>query len=66
MRSALSAVAGAALLLLAALPALAVETTGAPGSPSTTTIDGRQLPAPDPKFGGVIKNDSQDVLRVSS
>jgi arylsulfatase len=59
MRSALPAVAGAALLLLAALPALAVETTGAPGSPSaTTTIDGKQLPAPDPKFGGVIKDDA--------
>ena len=59
MRSALPAIAGAVLLMLAALPALAVETTGAPGSPSaTSTIDGRQLPAPDPKFGGVIKNDA--------
>ena len=27
-----------------------IETTGAPGSPSaTTTISGKQLPAPDPK-----------------
>jgi arylsulfatase A-like enzyme len=35
------------------------QTTGAPGSPSaTTTIDGRQLPAPDPAFGGVITNDA--------
>jgi arylsulfatase len=42
--------------LLAAVPALAVETTGVPGSPgATTTIDGKQLPPPDPKFGGVIK-----------
>jgi arylsulfatase len=33
-----------------------IQTTGAPGSPSaTTTISGKQLPAPDPKFGGVIK-----------
>src|SRR5712672_832639 len=33
-----------------------VQTTGTPGSPSaTTTIDGKQLPPPDPKFGGVIK-----------
>jgi arylsulfatase A-like enzyme len=33
--------------------------TGVPGSPSaTTTIDGRQLPPPDPKFGGVIKDSS--------
>jgi hypothetical protein len=30
-----------------------------PGSPAaTTSIDGKQLPAPDPKFGGVIKNDA--------
>jgi hypothetical protein len=36
-----------------------VQTTGTPGSPSaTTTIDGKQLPAPDPKFGGVIKDDA--------
>ena len=35
------------------------QTTGAPGSPdASTTIDGKQLPAPDPKFGGVIKNDA--------
>ncbi len=33
--------------------------TGELGSPSaTTTIDGKQLPAPDPKFGGVIKRDA--------
>ena len=39
--------------------ASAQQTTGEPGSPSaTTTIDGRQLPAPDPKFGGVIKDNS--------
>jgi arylsulfatase len=36
-----------------------IETTGTPGSPSaTTTISGKQLPAPDPKFGGVIKEDA--------
>jgi arylsulfatase len=30
-----------------------------PGSPeATTSIDGKQLPAPDPKFGGVIKDDA--------
>ncbi len=34
-------------------------TTGTPGSPSaTSTISGEQLPAPDPKFGGVIENDA--------
>jgi arylsulfatase len=32
-----------------------IQTTGTPGSPgATTTIDGKQLPPPDPKFGGVI------------
>jgi arylsulfatase A-like enzyme len=36
-----------------------VQTTGAPGAPgATTTISGKQLPAPDPKFGGVIKDDA--------
>ncbi len=34
-----------------------VQTTGTPGSPSaTTTISGKQLPAPDPPFGGEIKD----------
>lgn len=33
-----------------------VQTTGTIGSPSaTTTITGKQLPPPDPKFGGEIK-----------
>ena len=46
-----------AALFLAALPAAAQQVTGMPGSPSaTTTISGKQLPPPDPKFGGVIKN----------
>jgi len=41
------------------LKTLAQETTGKVGSPSaTTTIDGKQLPPPDPKFGGVIKDDA--------
>jgi len=36
-----------------------IQTTGEPGSPgATTTIDGRQLPAPQPAFGGDIKNDA--------
>jgi arylsulfatase A-like enzyme len=36
-----------------------IQTTGVPGSPgATTTISGKQLPAPDPKFGGVIKDDA--------
>ncbi|MGA7546825.1 MAG: hypothetical protein WBW08_13530, partial [Methyloceanibacter sp.] len=48
------AVAG--LLALSCVSALAQQITGVPGSPeATTTIDGKQLPPPDPKFGGVIK-----------
>ncbi len=46
-------------LLLAAVTVNAQEINGTPGSPSaTTTIPGNQLPAPDPKFGGVIKDDA--------
>lgn len=45
--------------LLFAFPSMAQQTTGVPGSPSaTTTIDGKQLPPPDPKFGGVIKENA--------
>jgi hypothetical protein len=41
----------------AALPAMAEQVTGVSGSPgATTTIDGKQLPPPDPKFGGVIQS----------
>src|SRR6476659_7535324 len=48
--------AGVSLLALSCLPALAQQITGVPGSPgATTTIDGKQLPPPDPKFGGVVK-----------
>jgi arylsulfatase len=57
-----SAVAIAVILIALAfmvLPAIAQQITGVPGSPSaTTTISNKQLPAPDPKFGGVIKNDA--------
>src|SRR5271157_1518122 len=45
--------------LPAALPVNAQEINGTPGSPgATTTIDGTQLPPPDPKFGGVIKENA--------
>jgi len=49
------------LILLAAVGTKAQQpTSGAPGSPSaTTTIEGNQLPAPPPKFGGVIKETLQ-------
>jgi arylsulfatase len=56
---------GAATGKLAALwqaqqgPANGIQTTGVPGSPgATTTISGKQLPPPDPKFGGVIKENA--------
>ena len=36
--------------------------TGTLGSPSaTTTVEGKQLPAPPPKFGGVIKESRQGL-----
>src|SRR5208337_2729518 len=35
--------------------------TGVPGSPAaTTTLDGKQLPPPPEKFGGVIKDSYKD------
>jgi arylsulfatase A-like enzyme len=48
-------------VMLAAVPAMAQQITGTPGSPSATiTIDGKQLPPPPPKFEGVIKEDAKD------
>lgn len=45
--------------LMFSFAALAQNTNGAPGSPSATvSIDGKQLPSPDPKFGGVITDDA--------
>src|SRR6476620_10012126 len=47
---------GAAIILAAPAYSLAQQISGTPGSPSATaTIDGKQLPPPDPPFGGVIK-----------
>ena len=41
------------------LPPRPSKSPARPARPSaTTTIDGKQLPAPDPKFGGVIKDDA--------
>jgi arylsulfatase A-like enzyme len=49
---------GASTALASSL-AGAQQITGEPGSPSaTTTISGKQLPAPEPKFGGEIKNNA--------
>ena len=45
--------------LLTTAPAMAQEVTGTLGSPSaTTSISGKQLPAPQPEFAGVIKDDA--------
>ena len=56
-RTMIAAVLG--LMALAATPAKAQQVTGTLGSPSaTTSISGSQLPPPDPKFGGVIKDDA--------
>ena len=53
------AITGMSLLsaLIAGTPGARAAVTGTLGSPSaTTTISGKQLPPPDPKFGGVIKD----------
>jgi len=50
-------------LLSASYPpgAMAQTINGTPGSPSATiTIDGKQLPPPPTKFGGVIKESAKD------
>jgi hypothetical protein len=50
-----------AVLLVRGGTSVGQEVTGKPGSPSaTTTIRGDQLPAPDPTFGGVIKETAED------
>jgi len=59
IRSGWVSVATASVVLAVGGNAGAVEITGTPGSPSaTTTINGEQLPPPDPPFLGVIKNDA--------
>jgi arylsulfatase A-like enzyme len=50
-----------AIIISYAGSSAAQQITGVPGSPSaTTTIDGKQLPAPPAKFGGVIKDSYLD------
>jgi arylsulfatase A-like enzyme len=57
----LGGMVAAAVMAVAPSARAQVQTTGTPGSPSaTTTIDGKQLPPPDPKFGGVIKESAVD------
>ena len=42
-------------------PDSAIEVTGTLGSPTaTTTLSGKQLPPPDPQFGGVIKEKASE------
>src|SRR4029450_9089144 len=51
----------AAVMAVAPSARAQIQTNGTPGSPgATTTIDGKQLPPPDPKFGGVIKDTATD------
>ncbi len=61
MKDSRSILLGVILLVLGCVPASAQQVTGVPGSPgATTTIDGKQLPPPDPKFGGVIKEKASE------
>jgi arylsulfatase len=53
--------AAISIFALGCFSASAQQVTGVPGSPSaTTTIEGKQLPPPDPKFGGVIKEKASE------
>ena len=59
MKSMLLGLAGVVSLVTCAFIAQAQDTTGTPGSPSaTTSIDGKQLPAPDPQYAGDIKGNA--------
>lgn len=50
-----------ATFAVSAVTSMAQQVTGEPGSPSaTTTISGKQLPPPDQKFGGVIKQKASE------
>ena len=61
MKIGCSILAGAGLLALGCVAASAQEVTGVAGSPgATVTIDGKQLPAPAPAFGGVIKEKASE------
>ena len=53
------------LWLLTVSGARAQQITGVPGSPdATVTLDGKQLPPPPMKFGGVIKESAKDSNAV--
>src|SRR6476469_11203185 len=52
---------GTCLLALGYGLAAAQQVTGVPGTPeATTTITSKQLPPPDPAFGGVIKEKASE------
>ncbi len=53
--------AGAGFLALGCVSGWAQQVIGTPGSPeATTSVTGKQLPPPDPKFGGVINQKASD------
>jgi hypothetical protein len=55
------ALLSASVIALNCASASAQVATGIPGTPgATTTIDGKQLPPPDPKFGGVINQKASE------
>src|SRR6266702_2837140 len=57
----LSGMLAAAVMAVATSALAQIQTTGTSGAPgATTTIDGKQLPPPDPKFGGVIKEKASE------
>ena len=63
MRYGLAGLTASATLMGTVAPSARAEiqTTGVIGAPNaTTTISGGQLPPPDPKFGGVIKQKAAD------
>ena len=61
MEIARSVFIGTCLVVLGYGSASAQQVTGVPGSPeATTTIPGKQLPPPDPAFGGVIKEKASE------
>jgi arylsulfatase A-like enzyme len=53
--------AAATLIAAGCVSASAQQVNGVPGTPgATTTITGKQLPPPDPKFGGVIEEKASE------
>ena len=59
MKKKLLAILGTMASVLTLAQAQAQQVTGTPGSPgATTTITGKQLPPPDPAFGGAIRDNA--------